>query len=191
MLSLNPAETALVLIDLQEGILPYAGGPHSAQDVLTRAAALARHFRAHQAPVILVRVGWSPSFDDALKQPVQESPHARQLPENWLTYPDVLGVQETDIHVLKRQWGAFYGTDLDLQLRRRGIKNIVLGGIATNMGVESTARNAWEHGYAVVMAEDICSTVDAVQHEHSFRYIFPRIARISDCEGITAAIGSK
>lgn len=70
MLTLNAAETALVLIDLQEGILPFAGGPHLAADVVARSALIAEHFRQHNAPVILVRVGWSASFEEALKQPV-------------------------------------------------------------------------------------------------------------------------
>ena len=62
----------------------------------------------------------------------------------------------TDLVITKRQWGAFHGTELDLQLRRRGIRCIVLGGIATNIGVESTARAALELGYELVIAEDMC-----------------------------------
>lgn len=188
MLTLNPAETALVLIDLQEGILPFAGGPYDAQEVVTRAAALAERFRACGAPVVLVRVGWEPSFADALKQPVEQPAPARALPQNWWDYPAALAVQPQDIQVVKRQWGAFYGTDLDLQLRRRGIKNVVLGGISTNIGVESTARAAWEHGYALILAEDLCSAADAIQHDHSFRYIFPRIARIADSASVAGAL---
>jgi nicotinamidase-related amidase len=65
-----------------------------------------------------------------------------------------LGKRDGDIEVTKRQWGAFYGTDLELQLRRRGIDTIILCGISTNIGVESTARNAWELGFNLVIAED-------------------------------------
>ncbi len=188
MLTLNAAETALVLIDLQEGILPFAGGPHLATDVVARSSRIAEHFRQHNAPVILVRVGWSASFEEALKQPVDAPAPAHALPENWWDFPEALNVQPEDIEVIKHQWGAFYGTDLDLQLRRRGIRNIVLAGISTNIGVESTARNAWEHGYAVVIAEDACSAFDDIQHQHSFKYIFPRISRVSDSEKIIAAL---
>lgn len=91
----------------------------------------------------MVRVGWSADFAEALKQPVDAQAGAHTLPENWWTYPATLGKQESDIEVTKRQWGAFYGTDLELQLRRRGIDTIILCGISTNIGVESTARNAW------------------------------------------------
>ncbi|MNL57819.1 Isochorismatase family protein YecD [compost metagenome] len=88
----------------------------------------------------------------------------------------------------KRQWGAFYGTDLDLQLRRRGIKSVVLGGISTNIGVESTARAAWEHGYELVIAEDLCSAQNAEMHQFAFDNIFPRLARVRSTREIVAAL---
>jgi nicotinamidase-related amidase len=86
--------------------------------------------------------------------------------------------QPGDLRITKRQWGAFHGTELDLQLRRRDIQTIVLGGIATNIGVESTARQAWENGYAVVLAEDATSGMSAEMHEFAIKNIFPRLSRI-------------
>jgi nicotinamidase-related amidase len=86
--------------------------------------------------------------------------------------------------ITKRQWGAFYGTELDLQLRRRSMRSIVLGGIATNIGVESTARSAAEHGYELVIPEDLCSTFSAEMHAFSFKYILPRLARITTSDKI-------
>lgn len=177
MLKLSPSRTALVLIDLQEGILPFAGGPHSSVDVVKRAAVLAQGFRDAHAPVFLVRVGWSADFSDALKQPV-DSASGGPLPANWWDIPAALQAQDSDIRVIKRQWGAFYGTDLEMQLRRRGIQTIVLGGISTNIGVESTARNAWELGFELVLMEDICSAHDESQHNGSFQHIFPRLGRV-------------
>jgi nicotinamidase-related amidase len=85
----------------------------------------------------------------------------------------------SDLVITKRQWGAFYGTELDLQLRRRGMRSIALGGIATNIGVESTARSAAEHGYELVIPEDLCSSVSAEMHAFTFKYILPRLARIT------------
>jgi len=99
------------------------------------------------------------------------------MPKEWSELADGLA-QPGDLHIVKRQWGAFHGTELDLQLRRRGVKTIVLGGIATNFGVESTARQAWEHGYAVVIVEDACATTSAELHEMAVKAIFPRIARV-------------
>ncbi|ENA21937.1 isochorismatase family protein [Escherichia coli 201600.1] len=154
MLELNAKTTALVVIDLQEGILPFAGGPHTADEVVNRAGKLAAKFRASGQPVFLVRVGWSADYAEALKQPVDAPSPAKVLPENWWQHPAALGATDSDIEIIKRQWGAFYGTDLELQLRRRGIDTIVLCGISTNIGVESTARNAWELGFNLVIAED-------------------------------------
>ncbi len=88
----------------------------------------------------------------------------------------------------KRQWGAFYGTDLELQLRRRGIDTIILCGISTNIGVESTARNAWELGFNLVIAEDACSAASAEQHQSSMTHIFPRIGRVRSTEEILTAL---
>lgn len=188
MLQLNPNTTALVVIDLQEGILPYARGPHSAAEVVARAAKLADHFRSHNAPVIMVRVGWSADFSDALKQPVDMAPTPHTLPAEWWRYPIALGKRDGDIEIIKRQWGAFYGTELEMQLRRRGIENVVLCGISTNMGVESTARSAWERGFSLVVVEDACSAASAEQHQHSMTYIFPRISRVRRCNDVLAAL---
>ena len=86
--------------------------------------------------------------------------------------------QPGDLRITKRQWGAFHGTELDLQLRRRGIQTIVLGGIATNIGVESTARQGWENGYSLVFAEDAISGMSAEMHEFAVKNIFPRLGRV-------------
>lgn len=186
---LQSSRSALVVIDLQEGILPFAGGPHSANQVVEKAAILARQCREKNMPVFLVRVGWSADFADALKQPADAAlPGHDVLPDNWWHPPVALGAQESDIVIIKRQWGAFYGTDLELQLRRRGIDTIILCGIATNIGVESTARNAWELGFSLVIAEDACSAASAEQHQTSLDYIFPRIARVRSTDEILSAL---
>lgn len=188
MLELNVKTTALVVIDLQEGILPFAGGPHAASDVVERTARLAEKFRAHGAPVVMVRVGWSDDYAEALKQPVDAQAPAKALPANWWDYPPALGKCASDLEVTKRQWGAFYGTDLELQLRRRGVDTIVLCGIATNIGVESTARNAWELGFSLIVAEDACSAASAEQHHSSMTHIFPRIARVRRVDEIVQTL---
>ncbi len=189
MEKLDPRSTALVLIDLQKGIVPFAGGPHTAAEVCARGGALAKRFRELGAPVVLVRVGWSADFGDALKQAVDQPMPARSLPADWMEYTDEVSASERDIHIVKRQWGAFYGTELDLQLRRRGIAQIVLGGISTNIGVESTARAAWEHGYGIVFAEDAMSAANGEQHRFAVETIFPRLGRVRSTEEILGALG--
>ena len=90
--------------------------------------------------------------------------------------------------VTKRNWGAFHGTDLDVQLRRRGVTQIVLGGIATSMGVESTARTAHEHGYHVTLATDAMSDMSPEAHENSVTRVFPRLGGTGTTEEILALL---
>ncbi len=190
MNKLDPRSTALLLLDLQKGILGFAaGGPHSAAQVLSSAGALARRFRQLAATVVLARIGWSADGGDVLRQPVDRPPPLpAKLPADWLAFPTELAVADSDILIIKRQWGAFYGTDLDLQLRRRGIRTIVLGGISTNIGVESTARAAWEHGYALVLAEDVMSGQSADNHRFAIENIFPRLGLVRRTAEILAAL---
>ncbi len=188
-LKLDPRTTALVTIDLQQGIVPLAKAPYDGAAVLAAAVALTNAFRAAKAPVVRVKVGFSADFGDMLKPPVDAPNAMGDLPSNWLDDPVELPAQPGDLHVLKRQWGAFHGTDLDLQLRRRGVRTIVLGGISTPFGVESTARFAWELGYEIVFAEDLSSAALLPQHQHAFQYIFPRLGRIRSSAEVIAALG--
>lgn len=187
-LKLDPASTALVLIDLQQGILAYAKAPYDAAAVLAHAAPLATAFRAAKAPVVLVKVGFSADGGDVLKAIVDAPNPPGAPPANWMADTAELPPQPGDIHIVKRQWGAFHGTELDLQLRRRGIRTIVLAGIATSIGVESTARVAWELGYDIVFAEDATSGPDAAMHANSFEKVFPRLGRVRKTADVLAAL---
>jgi nicotinamidase-related amidase len=186
MLQIDPTTTALVLIDLQNGIAGPGRLPYSSEDVVGRAKSLAERFRAAGAAVFLVHVHWAKDYSDALLQSSDEPAQlpAGGLPEGWNDFAAGLK-QDGDIIIHKRNWGAFYGTDLDLQLRRRGIRTLVIGGIATNIGVESTARDAWERNYNLVMVEDICTTNAVEAHAASFQYIFPRISRVVKSTDVT------
>ena len=188
-LKLDAATTALVLIDLQQGILPYAKAPYDAAAVLANAAPLAAAFRAARAPVVLVKVGFSADGGDVLKAIVDAPNPPGAPPADWMADPAELPPQPGDIHIVKRQWGAFHGTELDLQLRRRGVRTIVLAGIATSIGVESTARVAWELGYDIVFAEDATSGPDAAMHANSFEKVFPRLGRVRRTADVLAALG--
>lgn len=185
MVSLPASSTALILIDLQNGIVAMPTEPLAGTVVLARGKELAQRFRAAGAPVVLVNVAFSPDFGDALRTPVDQPP---QLPpgglsEGWSTLAEGLA-EPSDIRITKRQWGAFYGTELDLQLRRRGVTTVVIAGIATNIGVESTARAAHEHGYAVVLAEDATTGRSAEMHAFAFQRIFPLLGRVTRTDEI-------
>ena len=184
MLTLSATTTALILIDLQKGIVSLPTEPHSGAAVLAKGRGLARRFRASGAPVVLVNVAFSPDFADGLKAPVDRPQHMPGgFPEGWADLADGLA-EPSDLTITKRQWGAFYGTELDLQLRRRGITTVVIGGIATNIGVESTARAAHEHGYAVVLAEDAITGRSAQMHAFAFAHIFPLLGRVTKVDEI-------
>ena len=187
---LDPDKTALVLVDLQRGIANRTTAPHPAASVVQRAAMLAAHFRERKAAVVLVRVRYSADNRDRLRLPVDAPPPASILSPDFSEFMPELRHQDSDIVIDKKQWGAFYGTDLDLQLRRRGIDTLVLGGIATNMGVESTARDAFERGYALVFAEDAMSTSLQAEGAHAFAIgnIFPRIGRVRSAEEVRKAL---
>ncbi|WP_405496949.1 hydrolase [Nocardia sp. NBC_00511] len=180
--------TALVVIDLQRGIVGSPTVPHPVEDVVRRNVELTKAFRAHDLPVVLVRVSFSPDGADVAPGRSTQSMRGATFPEGWDELIDELDVQPTDIRITKRQWGAFYGTDLDLQLRRRGITTIVLSGLATSIGVESTARAAHEHGYHVVIATDAVTDRDADAHTHSITKIFPRLGLTATTEEVLDAL---
>jgi nicotinamidase-related amidase len=188
-LTIDPATTALVLIDLQHGIVGMSLAPRPGADGVANAARLADAMRAAGGLVVLVRVTPSDDGRDAL-QPETDLPAAAAAarPANWATLVPEIHRAATDMVITKRQWGAFYGTELDLQLRRRGIRTIVLAGIATHVGVESTARGAYEHGYNQVFVEDAMATAAAEAHAHVLKYVFPRMGRTRSTEQVLAAL---
>ena len=173
-LTLFPKSTALALIDLQKGITGLL--PDSSDVVLKNASRLADRFRELNAPVFLVRVAF-PAGPAALNLITDaQAPLPAAEPEGW--DEPALTPQENDILILKRHWGAFYGTELDLQLRRRRVDTIVIGGIATNFGVESTGRTAYELGYQLVFAEDAMASFNKTNHNFAIQNIFPRLGRV-------------
>ncbi len=161
MKPLSPARTALVLIDLMPRILGLPLAPRSGAEVLARAGELARAFRAAGAPVVLVRVE---------RPGVPEQPAGSGLAEGLH--------EEGDLLVVKRTIGAFQGTALHERLAELGVDTLVLGGVATNMGVESTARAAADHGYQLVFVEDALTALTAEEHAAAVSLDFPRFGEV-------------
>ncbi|HEU5358395.1 MAG TPA: hydrolase [Gemmatimonadales bacterium] len=188
-LTLDPKTTALVLIDLQQGITAIATAPHSVADVIARAAALARRFRERGATVVLVRV--EPGrHGELMPSPQADRPRPKmEYPADWCELVPELGRAETDIVVTKHQPNAFYATDLEVQLARRGIRTIVLGGISTNIGVEATARAAHERGYEQVFVEDAMAAREADLHAFTTGRFLPTIGRVRPASDVSAALG--
>ena len=186
----NKSTTALVVIDLQKGIAAMPTQPYDAKTVIQNAAKLAAAFRKNKMPVFLVRVATSADGKDRLVPVVDgENPWGKnKMPSDWSEIVPEMGPEESDFIITKKQWGAFYGTDLDLQLRRRQIENVVLCGIATNIGVESTARFAFEYGYQQIFVEDAMSSRNAEEHNFTVKVTFPRMGRIRKTEDVLAAL---
>jgi nicotinamidase-related amidase len=185
-LQLNHQKTALVLIDLQNAIVGMNTAPYTAAQVVANSKKLAEAFRAAGAAVVYVRV----DINDFMKQPVDQ-PHNmgdKPIPAVASEIAPSAGFQPGDILVTKRHWGAFAGTDLEQQLKARGVDTVVLTGISTNAGVESTARQGTGLGFAFVLVEDACAGQDAEQHRFAFEKIFPRLARVRATDEVIAAL---
>jgi nicotinamidase-related amidase len=177
---------ALVLIDLQKGIT--ATTKYSMPDVVARAAALASAFRRRGLPVVLVNVagGSARGRTDA-----QRADKARRVrPDGWTDLAAELHAQPTDFRVTKTTWSAFYGTELHTYLQERGVTQLFLGGVATSIGVESTARAAFERGYHVVLVTDAMTDGDAQAHENSITRIFPRLGETTTTEMVLTVLAS-
>jgi nicotinamidase-related amidase len=187
--TLDPA-TALILIDLQEGItaLPTA---HSADDIVLGCAALATAFREHHLPVVATRVGFSSDGGDVVRtRTAANTPMVTFGPEGTVMRPE-LRLGESDIVITKRGWNAFYGTELDLQLRRRGITGIVLAGISTSVGVESAARAATERNYQLTIVTDAVTDTNVGAHTNSLSFIFPKIAELATTDEVVSALDGR
>jgi nicotinamidase-related amidase len=161
---------ALIVIDLQKGVAAMPSA-HPMSGIVERSAQLARAFRERELPVVLVNVaGMAPGRTDAGLPKFA-------FPDGWTDLLPELEACAGDLLVTKQRWGAFLGTDLDMYLRRRGVTQIVLAGVATSIGVESTARSAYDLGYHVVLALDAMTDRDPQAHEHSVGKIFPRLGQ--------------
>jgi nicotinamidase-related amidase len=169
--------SALILIDLQKGI---TGLPtlHPAAEIIGRAARLARAFRERGLPVVLVHV--------TARAPGRTEVGVPNVPRraDWIELVPELEQQPGDHIVAKQSWGAFHGTDLDAYLRKRSVTQVVVGGIATSIGVESTARSAYDLGYNLMMVVDAMTDRDADAHRLTIEKIFPRMAETGTTEDV-------
>ncbi len=181
--TLDPV-TALIVVDLQGGVVsvPIPLEP-SAASVVERAVELLDAFRAHGLPVVLVNVdAAAPGRTDRSAAAAASAPVAR--PDGWTELAPELKAQPSDLRVTKKTWGAFHETGLAGKLRGLGVTQVVIVGISTTSGVESTARQAYEHGFNVTIATDAMTDFSPAAHSHSIAEIFPKLGET----GTTAEI---
>ncbi|HEY0217834.1 MAG TPA: isochorismatase family protein [Cellulomonas sp.] len=176
---------ALVVIDLQKGILAVPTA-HPTADVVRRSATLARAFRERGFPVVLVNVtGGAPGRTDRAR-PASGVGH----PDGWADLAEELDAQPGDHRVTKQTWGAFHRTGLDERLRSLGVTQVLVTGVSTSAGVESTARAAHEHGYHVVLVTDAMTDRSAEAHDHSVTHVFPRLGETATTAEVLTALGT-
>ncbi|WP_354643425.1 isochorismatase family protein [Kitasatospora camelliae] len=161
MVTLKAATSALILIDLMDRIVGLPLEPRAGVEVVDAALELAAAFRAAGASVIAVRV---------------ERPDVAEQPPGSDLLPEVAEV--ADAVVVKRTIGAFHNTGLDGFLRQQGVNTLVFAGIATNLGVESTARAAADHGYRLVFVEDAMAALTAEEHQAAIALDLPRFGEV-------------
>lgn len=190
-LALNLRQTALISIDLQHSNVGRQLAPHAAADVVQRSKRIADALRAAGGTVVWVRVDVTALLSLPADASISRPPGSPVPPPEFSQLVPELQVQDGDVLITKRQWGAFYGTDLDQQLRRRGIKTLVMSGIATNFGVDSTARAAFDRGYELVFVEDAMSSLAAELHHFANKELFPRMGRVRSTDALVAAIGAR
>lgn len=177
-----PQKTALVVIDLQNGIVNRELYPNSKELVVSNAVKLVEKFNDKEIFTVLVRVTFTDG-KDALNPLLDAISPTRSYAEGWDEYIPQLKDKKY-FPISKRQWGAFFGTELDLQLRRRGIDTIVLCGVSSGIGVDTTAREAFQLRYNQYFVEDATSAINENEHKHVFEYIFPKIGKVRKTEEI-------
>lgn len=177
------SRTALIVIDLQAGIVatPLA---HPMQEIVGHASDLASAFRRRGLPVVLVNVdGVAPGRAEA-------GWHGGELPAEWVALVPELNQQPSDHLVTKRTWGAFTGTDLEAYLKRQGVTQVVIVGVATSAGVESTARFAHELGFNVTLATDAMTDRSLGAHDNSVARIFPKLGETGTAREVLDLLGA-
>ena len=186
-LNIEKAKTALVIIDLQKGIAGRETKPYSASEVIANAARLLSAFRKNGMKTFLVHVA---AAQDAMLKTISDEGWYRPagIPADWSDFVPEITPTESDVVINKKQWGAFYGTDLELWMRRSGIDTIVLCGIATDYGVESTARFAYEYGFQQIFAEDAMASMSEEQHSAAIKYVFRRMGKVRKTQEILDAM---
>jgi len=181
--TLDP-RSALIVIDLQQGLRGYPT-IHPFDGIVARAAELAAAFRRHGLPVVLVNVSGRPPGR------IDQARAASPWPPGWDELLPELDAQPADLRITKLAPGAFGDTPLAAELRGRGVTQVVVVGVSTSMGVEATARQAFDLGFHVTLPVDAMTDVDAPLHEHAVQRIFPRIAQTGSTADVLALLAAR
>lgn len=181
MTQIDP-NAALIVIDLQKGILPLAR--EQSAEVVAKSARLAEAFRKRGLPVVLVNVaGPAPGRTSTPR------PNFASFPADFAELVPELNAQPGDIFITKHGFGAFLRTGLDEELKKRSVTQVIFCGVSTSIGVESSARSAYDLGYNVAFATDAMADLRPESHRNSIEVIFPRIGEVAVTEEVLALVG--
>jgi nicotinamidase-related amidase len=181
--TLDP-KTALIVIDLQKGIVSFPT-VHPIGEVVQRSRLLADAFRQRGLPVVLVNVtGGAPGR-------TERSHSLEGLPADWADLVPELNTQPNDVLITKKTWGAFTNTELEARLKALGVTQLVISGVSTSIGVESTARHAYELGFNVTLAVDAMTDMRREAHDYSIAHIFPRLGETGTTREIIDLLGKR
>lgn len=189
-LAIDPKSTALLVVDLQNFTMKMPTAPYTAQEVLAANVRLADACRTKGVKVVLIRVGHGGDAAPpaVTNQRVDQGFSGFDYPNDAFEIAPALGPKPGDLIVDKYNWGAFYGTNLDIHLRRRGIKTLIVTGLVTNIGVDTTMRHAQERGYAQILAHDACAAFSLEEHDYTLKKVAPRLALVRSTDQILAAL---
>lgn len=171
--------TALVVVDLQTGTL---ANPtvHPAGEILSRATLLVEAFRAAGRPVVLASVTGTPAGRTAY------GAGARAYPAEFSAL--AIEAEPGDVVVQRSTWDAFAGTNLHAGLGALGVTQLVIVGVATSFGVESTARRAYDLGYSVAIVTDAITDLQKASHDNSVARVFPALGELATTPEVLALL---
>jgi nicotinamidase-related amidase len=183
-LTMLDPQTALIVIDLQQGVIG-SQFIHPIADVISRTSSLLKAFRRNELPVVLVNVaGRAPGR-------TEQPPRLQAPAEGWTELIPELDRQPSDILVTKRTWGAFASNDLEARLKQQGVTQVVITGVATGTGVESTARQAYELGFNVTLAIDAMTDARPEAHAYSLTHVFPRLGETGTAQQVIDLLSAR
>lgn len=177
---------ALIAIDLQVSNEHLPFQPHSFADVVRNVNVVAAAVRASGGLVVHTHVLLTEMSNPPADEPLPDAATVGDATQ----FATGAGPAPGDVVVAKRQWGAFYATDLDQQLRRRKIETLLIGGVATEFGVESTVRAAYDQGYDLVFVEDATSGAASASSDFFMSALFPHMGRVRSAAHVAAALSA-
>lgn len=194
----DPGHTAVLVIDVQKRFLCPGGyydrtGAELAGigEMVPRLDRFLSNARAAAVPVIFVAAGYDAEYQSS----VQRERHLRRVGRVFPVCPSgtwgseffVVAPKPGEPVIVKRRYSAFHGTDLDLLLRNRGIRTLVLAGVATNVCVETAARDAYMRDYYVVIVGDCTAARDDQVHRAALANVEANFGVVSTAEALVSA----